>query len=296
MPTDGRVWLRRGGFQSCVREFLLVFGLALIVPETKLVLSFELLRVADIPSTPTKTCGVHLYTRDEPKRRRWAKSAASAWHVLEASNTTPRLSMGRSKQDDLPCQGRPWPSQGAFVPSKQDDLPCQGRPWPSQAAFVTRMHKGTFATSAVGDYRVVNGTHRVWTENIQGTHCNVSCPERAAMVPPNATWWTLDTTRPVPFLYPSSKPGVTSSFQHLLVLPNAQSYWAARSYQHAVLDLLPHVTAFVPFLIKNRHVQVVIRSAFHAFLGSLGVKREQMVDTGVCFCFCLRSRAVLLCT
>jgi hypothetical protein len=273
MPTDGRVWLRRGGFQSCVREFLLVFGLALIVPETRLVLSLELLRVADIPSTPTKTCGVHLYTRDEAKRRRWAKSAASAWHVLEASNTTPRLSTGRSKQDDLPCQGRPWPSQGAFV---------------------TRMHKGTFAASDVGDYRVVNGTHRVWTENIQGTHCNVSCPERAAMVPPNATWWTLDATRPVPFLYPSSKPGVTSSFQHLLVLPNAQSYWAARSYQHAVLDLLPHVTAFVPFLIKNRHVQVVIRSAFHAFLGSLGVKREQMVDTGVCFC--LRSRAVLLCT
>ena len=268
------MWKRDVG-QGNTRIGNLLFSLTVAGVALQLTWGLELLWVADIARAPT--CAVRFATRDVLKLRRWNES-----EVLARSKS----SSGREL--DLMRTARATSTDGSDHVQQSSQRGIDHM-WPRQAAFVTKLQSGVVAYGRTGEYRIANSTHQVWTTNLQNTRCAVACPERDAPPRPQSVprggWWSaaspeqrLDPGRPSPFESDGHQPMATP-FEDLLVLPSPHSYWAARRYQHALLDLLPHVVAFLPYLLMYPHVKVVVPVTFHDFFQKLGVSSTQLVDT-----------------
>lgn len=164
--------------------------------------------------------------------------------------------------------------------------------WAAQRAYVVELENGTFSQSNDGEAFAMNRTFHVQSENLLNTICAV-CPERFVL---KRTAWS--STKPPADKHifwtetPSSMAGILRQAERgtggrgalyvkgLLVFPSVMSYWASRRYQHAVMDLLPHLVPYIPFLKAHREVQVALPTQFHFFFLTLGLQPQQLLNTG----------------
>ena len=217
-----------------------------------------LVPVADIPAV--WTCKLELESGDAEKLKQWKRSPVYRGYQ--------RMELSTSLKGTAENPGQ----------------------WAAQRAYVVELEDGTFYQSKTGESYAMNRTFQVQTENLLNTVCSI-CPERhilkrsrwSPLKKPNdrQVFWTEPSSAMVGILKMSEsrKKNSGKRVKGLLVFPSAMSYWAARRYQHSLMDLLPHIVPYIPFLKAHREVQVAVPSQFHSFLRTLGLHNEQLLNT-----------------